>query len=99
MFAVGKPKPVPRLAPPTTVPATRHSRPSRRAAPLTSPCARRRRMALDEKTSPSSAPGGSPVRPKPGGAPGVPAEEEVVPDNDMPGAEAIDDDAVDELVG
>ncbi len=52
-LAVGKPRPVPRLAPPVTVPFTRHQCPSRSAAAATSPAVSRSRMRLDEMMAPS----------------------------------------------
>ena len=71
MLAVGKPRPVPRFAPPITVPVTRHQWPSISAAPCTSPCASSARMALDENTSPASATCATTVTPKPCAAPGT----------------------------
>src|ERR1700693_1765902 len=55
ILAVGKPRPVARLAPPVTRPDTRHHQPSICAAPLTSPWASSARMAPEENTSPASA--------------------------------------------
>ena len=101
--------PVPRLAPPTTLPVTAHQCPSISAAPFTSPCAISARMALEENTSPPSATGAITLTPKPisaparcmcsGAAAAIVAEEEIVADDDVPNAETGHQHVLDEFVG
>ena len=106
MLAVGKPSSRPRWSPLTTVPSTMNGAPRQWRAPSMSPAATRARIRVEETVSPSTSTSGTTrvsnsacARQHRRVAFGLGAEAEVLADRDLLGAELLDQDALDEVLG